>query len=59
MERKHPLLSRKFWVSVCTAVGMLVAHYTGLELDWEVIAGIVAVVVAYVLGESYIDAAHK
>ncbi len=55
-ERKHWLLSRKFWIAIITALTMILADNFGLELDPEVIVAIILPVVAYILGESYIDA---
>ena len=58
-ERKHPLLSRKFWVAIITAVTMFVSYQFGLELDVEAIIVILLPIIAWIAGESYIDAAHK
>lgn len=55
-ERKHWLLSRKFWIAVVTVLTMILADSFGLELDPETIVAIILPVVAYILGESYIDA---
>jgi len=55
-ERKHWLLSRKFWIAVITAVTMILADTLGLELDPETVVAIILPVVAYILGESIIDA---
>ena len=55
-ERKHWLLSRKFWIAIITALTMILADNFGLEIDPEVIVAIILPVVAYILGESYIDA---
>jgi len=55
-ERKHWLLSRKFWIAVITALTMILADTLGLELDPETVVAIILPVVAYILGESIIDA---
>ncbi len=55
-ERKHWLLSRKFWIAIITALTMILADNFGLKIDPEVIVAIILPVVAYILGESYIDA---
>ena len=55
-ERKHWLLSRKFWLAVATAVTMIFADSFGLELDSETVVAIILPVVAYILGEAYVDA---
>jgi uncharacterized membrane protein len=57
-ERKHWLLSRKFWIAVITAVTMILADTLGLELDPETVVAIILPVVAYILGESYVDSKH-
>ena len=54
-ERKHWLLSRKFWIAVITALTMVLADTLGLELDPETVVAIILPVVAYILGESFID----
>jgi len=54
-ERKHWLLSRKFWIAVVTALTMVLADTLGLELDPETVVAIILPVVAYILGESFID----
>jgi len=55
-ERKHWLLSRKFWLAVVTAITLVLQKQIGLDLDPEVITGIIITVVAYIVGESVIDA---
>ena len=54
-ERKHWLLSRKFWIAIVTALTMILADTLGLELDPETVVAIILPVVAYILGESFID----
>ena len=49
------LKSRKFWVSTVTAVVMAIAAFTGIELDPEQILAIVLPVMAYLLGQSWVD----
>jgi len=55
-ERKHWLLSRKFWLAVVTALTMVLSDKLGLELDPETVVAIILPVVAYILGESIVDA---
>jgi hypothetical protein len=55
-ERKHWLLSRKFWLAVATVITVILADNFGLELDPEMIVAITLPVVAFILGESYVDA---
>lgn len=50
------LKSRKFWVAIITAVVMLVSQLSGVELDPDQWATILVPVVAYILGESWVDA---
>ena len=57
-ERKHWLLSRKFWLAVITAATMILADTIGLNLDPEIVVAIVLPVVAYIIGESYVDSKH-
>ena len=58
-ERKHWLLSRKFWLAVVTAMTIILSDKFGLELDPETVVAIILPVVAYILGEAYVDAKHK
>ena len=55
-ERKRWLLSRKFWIAIVTALTMILSDRLGLELDPETVVAIILPVVAYILGESIIDA---
>ena len=55
-ERKHWLLSRKFWLAVATALTMLLSGHLGIELDAETVVAVVLPVVAWILGESFVDA---
>lgn len=59
---KQKLTSRKLWTAVVGVVVGLAATFGLKENDWAQIAGIVtsaASVVAYIFGESKIDAARK
>lgn len=58
-KQKHWLLSRKLWLAVATTATMILANTLGLELDPEVVVAIILPVVAYIVGESIIDAKHK
>ena len=58
-ERKHWLLSRKFWLAVVTAATMILQDTLGLDLDPEMMVAIILPVVAYILGEAYVDAKQK
>ena len=52
---KHPLLRRKFWMPLATAVGLFLTKYYGINLEAETIAGICVLVAVFVLGESHVD----
>ncbi|MEW5920729.1 MAG: hypothetical protein AB1796_07260 [Bacillota bacterium] len=58
-ERKHPLLSRKFWLAVITALSMYLSHAYGLELDPEFIVAVILPVITWIVGESIIDYKYK
>jgi len=49
-------LSRKFWLAVATALTMILSGKLGLELDPETVVAIILPIIAYILGESYVDA---
>jgi uncharacterized membrane protein len=53
---KHKLASRKLWTAIITAVAMLVAALTGIELDTEQILAVILPVIAYIFGEAWVDA---
>lgn len=55
-ERKHWLLSRKFWLAIVTVVTMIFSDKLDLELDPETVVAIILPIVAYILGEAYVDA---
>ena len=56
--RKHWLLSRKLWLAFLTTLTLFLRDRIGLDLDPEMIIAIVLPVVAYILGESYVDSQH-
>lgn len=53
------LKSRKFWMAVVS--GLLVIANQGLDLNLpeEAINAVAAVVIAYIVGEAYVDANKK
>lgn len=55
-KRKGPWLSRKWWAMVAGVIAALVTHFCDIELKAETLAAIVVPIVAYILGESYVDA---
>jgi len=55
MRRKPAWKSRKFWVCVVTLAAMLISHFSGHEIDTEELLSVILPVVAYILGEAWID----
>lgn len=57
-QRQVPkrLQSRKFWVTVVTTVVMAINAFTNIELDIAAVLGVVLPAVAYLLGQSFVDA---
>lgn len=55
-ERKHPWKSRKWWIALIGVAVPLVNHFFNLNMSVEDITALVVPIVAYILGESYIDA---
>ena len=53
---KQKLGSRKLWVAVITAVAMLVTAVTGVDLDMEQVLAVTLPIMAYILGEAWVDA---
>lgn len=51
----NKLKSRKFWVAVTSAVLIIANEGLGLNLPQEAITGVVAIVISYILGQSYVD----
>jgi len=52
------LKSRKFWMSFVTAVLVIANKGLDLNLPDEAVITVAGVVIAYVLGESYVDGKH-
>ena len=52
----HKWASRKFLTGVCSFVALLVNQIWGIELDPAVLMAIVIPIVAFIIGESIIDA---
>ena len=53
---KTKLASRKLWAAILTAVAMLITALTGVELEIEQVLAITMPIVAYILGEAWVDA---
>lgn len=55
----HKFKSRKFWMAVVGA-GLVIANEgLGLELPTESVMTVAAVVIGYIIGESYVDGKNK
>ncbi|WP_231956026.1 hypothetical protein [Aneurinibacillus soli] len=59
-ERGKPIMeklkSRKFWMAIVTAGLVIANNRLGLNIPEESIMSIAGVVVAYILGQSHVDA---
>lgn len=58
-EKKSKWLSRKFLMAVATAAFVVLQDGMGLNLPKETIMSVVGVVIAWICGESVIDAVRK
>jgi len=56
MEVPKKLRSRKLWVAIITALAVFLNEVFGIEIDAENLLMVVLPIVAYILGESWIDA---
>ena len=52
---KQKLGSRKLWVAIITALAMLVTAVTGVDLDIDQVLAVTLPVMAYILGEAWVD----
>ena len=52
---KAKLSSRKFWVAVATFVSALAAIFFDVELPVEPLVGAAGVLIAYLVGQSWVD----
>ena len=57
MDWKAKFTSRKFWMAVVGALLLIANEGLGLNISEEVVLPFVGLLMAYILGESYIDAA--
>ncbi|MBW2672755.1 MAG: hypothetical protein JRD89_04955 [Deltaproteobacteria bacterium] len=55
-KRKPAWKSRKWWAALIGVIVPLLNHYCGLDMSVEDIYAIVVPIVAYILGESHVDA---
>lgn len=51
--------SRKFWMAVVTAGIVIANEGMGLNLPQEELLTVAGVVIAYILGEAYVDGKNK
>ena len=56
MNWRQKLTSRRFWMAVASAILLVANEGLGLNLPTDTILAFVAVVLGYILGESYTDA---
>ena len=56
MNWKEKLTSRKFWMAVISALLVVANDGLGLGINADVVIPFAAIVIAYILGEAYVDA---
>lgn len=49
------LKSRKFWVTVVSAILIVLNEGLGLDIDSEAVLGFAGIIMSYILGQSYVD----
>lgn len=49
------LKSRKFWVTVVSAILIVLNEGLGLDIDSETVLGFAGIIISYLLGQSYVD----
>ena len=54
----NKLKSRKFWMALFTGLLIVVNDGLGLNIPSEAVLSLVSVVIAYILGEAYVDSKH-
>lgn len=62
IDWKRKLTSRKFWVAIASFVSLLIVAFGGTENEATQITAIImagAAVVAYIVGEGFVDAQNK
>jgi len=55
MEVPKKLRSRKLWVAIITAFAIFLTEVFGIEIDPENLVVVVLPIIAYILGEAWID----
>ncbi len=55
---KKPWHSKKWWMAVIGIVIPLVNHFFGMGLNPIEISAVLAPIIAYLLGQSYVDSKH-
>lgn len=56
---KEKLISRKFWVTVIGALGVILSEVCGVNLPVDSLATLAAIIAAYVLGQSIVDSKNN
>lgn len=56
--KKHPLASRKLWITVAGVVGIVAPAIATGGLSWPVVVGVVGPVCVYLAGQSAVDTAE-
>ena len=56
LQMKQKLMSRKLWMSLLAAIVPIVNEQIGLGLSNDTVLAIIGALVAFVLGESHVDA---
>jgi len=54
-DRKHFLLSRKWWTAMIAVIGIPLNQIYGIELPTEALITVAVVAAAYILGEGRVD----
>ena len=49
------LKSRKFWIAVAGAIILVLTEGLGVDIPREAILSFIGILIAYILGEAYVD----
>lgn len=55
MTIPEKLKSRKFWVAVIPLISAIVTEFTGVEVSQDAYLGVAGVIMAYLVGQSWVD----
>ena len=53
--KKHPLLSRKLWITIGGVVAIVAPAIATGGTSWPVVVGVIGPVCAYLIGQSRVD----